>query len=137
MTTKVLSMLADASAADPLWIQNFWVVVVVPTVTSGGTWLMLKLAQKRNVTGQVEVTQNPPLATKADLAAVEVRLEGRMTKVESAIEAERGVAREGLGRVHGRIDRVAERLAELGGKMDETNKNVRTLLEHQVEGGRG
>jgi len=113
---------------------------------AGAGWGGAKLGEartKRRIEGEISVIPPNPmpieivknLATKDDVTEVEPRLERRIDSVEENADVERGVVREEQGKIHARIDKVAEKVAGIDQKAEQIDRNVRTLLNIQLKKG--
>lgn len=74
------------------------------------------------------------LVTTDDLDEVQSELKRRIAHVELTLSDERKIAREANGKLHGRIDKVAENVAGMRGEMGQLNQNLRALLDLRLNG---
>lgn len=122
------------------WITTF-VVAVIGAVSAAMMKARGKAEGKRelqetrtSIDGQpvgIDVVDKP--ATENDLKEMETRIEERISKLEEALNGERGIARTANGNVHKRIDalseRLGDRLSKLEGTTESINETVGKLLD--------
>ena len=92
---------------------------------------------------EVMITPNPlpvelvkTLATKEDLEEVESQLETRITRVEDAAAEDRKVLRHMEGKIHDRVDQMAEKLNGMSGELKKIGESVGLLLELKMKEGK-
>lgn len=131
-----------ATGGDMTWVTAL-VTGVIASVFAGVGGLLYgnrtgkKEAEGRDVTLKkpvptIQVREEAMFATRPELEAHIERTDGEVKSIWEAIQAERGVARTALARIHERIDNQSHVTAKLQGSVDEVGKNVRLLLERAV-----
>lgn len=109
-----------------------WIAILFFVV--GGGLGIKRLSQKPIPPKDPQTTQEvSPAATKAELNSLKADLSERLDKIEEDLEGQRDVARDAQGKVHGRIDKVAESLSEVKGELHQMNLNLRLLLERSIK----
>lgn len=128
-------LLAEAGAEGPTFTAEqlgVWVAILFFVV--GGGLGIKRLSQKPIEPKDPQTTQEvSPAATKAELNSLKADLSERLDKIEEDLEGQRDVARDAQGKVHGRIDKVAESLSEVKGELHQMNLNLRLLLERSIK----
>lgn len=134
----MMTYLAEVAAADTM-ISGKWLLAVIPLVLSGlgvllgkNHWEKKGAKEARSVTVEnqpLQVTSTVPLATKAELEALEARLTVELSKIEGSLTSERAVARIANGNLHARIDKSTEQLAEVKGELKGIASNISRLLD--------
>jgi hypothetical protein len=132
-------MMAQVATED-FQISGKWLiallVAIIPVV--GGVWLKGKSSGKSEVENAVTLKKPVPTivtreeeawATKPDLEDHIERTEKQIHDIWEAIQAERGIARTALGRIHERLDVQTKVTAMLQGSVEEVGKNVDRLLD--------
>jgi hypothetical protein len=77
----------------------------------------------------VVTREEPAWATKPELEDHEERTKAEFAQLWEAIDGERKIARDALGRIHGRLDKQSEATAKVQGTVDEVKSNVSKLLD--------
>lgn len=147
MITHLLILLAN-TPPDPL-ISGAFALKLVAGIFSGlavlitAVWAAYKKGQAAPATTTTltepvpTITVQPAMrwATHDELAAVSVEVaelredvDKKLDKLLAGQAEERRVAREALGKVHGRSDKNAEALAEMKGELTGLSRNVERLL---------
>ena len=129
-----MTILAEA-ASDPM-ISGNWLIALVGAISTGAVAIIgkMKVDQARMKTSTVIENQPLPVnlvdtvATKEELKSLERRILKEITKQESAFEKERDVTREELGKIHSRLDRTSECIAEVKGQLSQIEKNLNRVL---------
>lgn len=132
-------VMAAAEAAPDDSVSGKVVIGIIGAITTGVATILAhkhgekRGAEARNVTIQrpvptVKTREEPAWATKPELVTHVEHTEKRFCEVWDAIQAERGVSREALGRIHARMDEQSTATANLKGKVDEVSANVCRLL---------
>ena len=83
------------------------------------------------------VAHHSPSASQEELAELKRDIDGRLEKIERALNEERAIARTANGNLHARIDKSTEALAELKGEVHQIGANVSRLLELAMKARRG
>ena len=146
MNFMMMQILAEAATAAPsppdTMISGNWItsLVVAVIMACGGIWLRssgrkagLKEATN-NITIQdqpvsVRTHADPVYAYQDDLEDHIARIDKSFTEVWETIEGERTIARNGLGKIHARLDDQSKVTATLQGSVEEVGKNVGRLLD--------
>jgi hypothetical protein len=123
------------------WITTFVVGVIGVVLRHHGKAQGFREGQKTKTTIEdqpigVSTSDDDP-STKGELKELKEELEDRLGKIEEALNKERDIARTANGRIHERIDRVSENLAEMRGEIRQMNNNLERLLERGMKGGTG
>lgn len=137
-----LTMILAETGGDMGWVITL-VTGVIAAVFAGVSGLIYgnrtgkKEAEGRDVTLKkpvptFQVREEQPFATRPELVAYIERTDDEVKSIWEAIQAERGVARTALARIHERIDNQSQVTAKLQGSVDEVGKNVRLLLDRAV-----
>lgn len=135
----MMQWIAQVAGAQDAMISGKWLIAVIPVVFAGvgvllskNKWMQKGAAQARSVTVEnqpLQVTSTVPLATKAELEALEARLTAELSKIEVSLASERSVARTANGNLHARIDKSTEQLAEVKGELRGIAENISRLLD--------
>ncbi len=120
------------------WITTFVVGVVGVVLRHHGKAQGFREGQKTKTTIEdqpigVSTSDDEP-STLGELTELTVELEERLGKSEEALNTARYIARTANGRIHERIDRVSENLAEMRGEIRQMNNNLERLLERGMKG---
>jgi hypothetical protein len=120
----MMHYLAQTAEAD-FQVSGKWIiallVAVIPII--GGVWMRAKAAGKSEVEHSRDVTIKAPVPTvrtheEPEYVTMEIfnghlaRIETSFTKIEEALDSERGIARLANGNIHKRIDALSERLGD-------------------------
>jgi hypothetical protein len=134
----MMTLLAQAAAdADPM-ISGKWLIAAAVAIIGavGGVllkrWGLEQGRSERHVTiadQPISFSQASPAATQTDLDAHIERVDKQISDIWVAIQAERGVARTALSRIHERLDLQSKVTATLQGSVEEVGKNVGRLLD--------
>ena len=123
-------------------ISGNWLIgallLLIPVI--GGVWIKAKAAGRSEGETSRQVTlkkpvptvvtrEEPAWATKPDLEDHEERTKQEFAQLWEAIDGERKIARDALGRIHGRLDKQSEATAKVQGTVDEVKSNVSKLLD--------
>lgn len=131
----LLLLLASAGADGAKFTAEqlgTWIAILFFVV--GGGLGIKRLSQKPIPPKDPQTTQEvSPNATRDELNIVKTDLTERLDKIEEELESQRNVAREAQGKVHARIDKVAESLSEVKGELHQMNLNLRLLLERSIK----
>ena len=137
-----MQLLAEVVNGDPM-VSGKVVIGIIGALTTGAAAIIGKvLGQKQGETSR-EVTlkkpvptvvtrEEPQWATKPDLDDHIDRTDKQFGEVWQAIQAERGIARTALGRIHERLDAQSMATATLQGSVEEVGKNVSLLLSRAL-----
>lgn len=131
-------LIAQAAPPDPM-ISGNWIIAVIGAVAAGIA-LVIGKKQGRAEAAESNVTIKPPVptvrtqeepawATRPDLIELIDRTDRQFGEVWEAIQAERGIARTALSRIHERIDAQSNATAKLQGSMDEVKGTLGRLLD--------
>lgn len=133
----MMTILAEAANASDPMISGNWLIGVIGAISTGAVAIIgkMKVDQVRRMKTST-VIENQPLpvnlvdtvATKEELKSLERRILKEITKQESAFEKERDVTREELGKIHSRLDRTSECIAEVKGQLSQIEKNLNRVL---------
>lgn len=128
-------MMADAAdtAARQFSAEELGKWIAILMFLAGGGLGIKKLLQKRE-SPQTTQEVSPP-ATKDEVNELKKDLTARLDQLDQELEKMRTVARDSQGKVHARIDKVAENLAEMKGKLDQANTSLNLLLERSLKPG--
>lgn len=147
MTNTLTAMLAATGAGgggggDLMAILG-WVTTFVTAVVGAALTAAAKRRGKEEGRREVHVAPNPlpvdvlsKLVTEDQLVEVKDSLTERLVRLEAGVCEDRRLAREAQGRVHARIDRVAESLGEVKGELKKITANLDLLLGNCMAGAR-
>ena len=136
-----MQLLAETARPD-FMISGNWLIgallLLIPVI--GGVWIKAKAAGRSEGETSRQVTlkkpvptvvtrEEPAWATKPDLEDHEERTKQEFAQLWEAIDGERKIARDALGRIHGRLDKQSEATAKVQGTVDEVKSNVSKLLD--------
>lgn len=142
----MMQILAEAATAAPTppdtMISGNWItsLVVAVIMACGGIWLRSsgRKAGLKEATNNITIADQPvnvrthadPIfAYQDDLEDHIARIDKSFTEVWAAIEGEREIARNALGKIHGRIDNQATSLATMTGTVKAINETLGKLLD--------
>lgn len=134
-----MNLLADVAQTDPM-ISGNWLIGIIGALTTGAAAIIGKLMGRKEGETSREVTlkkpvptvvtrEEPQWASRPDLEAHEERTANELKQVWEAIDGERKIAREALGRIHTRLDNQSTATATLQGTVNAVNSNVNKLLD--------
>ncbi len=139
-----MNLLAEAMhTADPM-ISGEFVLKVIGAIFSGVLLLLggRHIGKKEGETSRdvtvkkpvptIQIREEAHWATKPELEDHIERTDKRIGEVWDAIQAERGIARTALGRIHERLDAQTKATATLQGCVEEVGKNVNLLLSRAL-----
>jgi hypothetical protein len=135
-------LLATTLPPDPM-ISGDWLVKIVGALFAGAALILGRYWGKREATQQdvtlktpvptVNTREEPEFVTMAIFNGHLNRIEASFTKIEEALDSERGIARLANGNLHKRIDALSEKMGERLGNLEGTLKGVaettHTLLD--------
>ncbi len=137
----MIYFLAEVVAADTQ-ISGNWVLELVAKLFLGLGVLFTAVwaAYKKGQTNQSEVTIKQPVPTVETREAVTFaarndlddhidRTDKSLTELWDAIDGERKIARDALGKIHRRLDEQSTATAKVQGTVDEVKSNVGKLLD--------
>jgi hypothetical protein len=136
-----MELMANAGGGDDLMISGKWLialaVAVIPAL--GAVWIKAKAlgqkeAQEASVTVKkpvptVTIREEAQWATRPELEDHIERSDKQFCEIWQAIQAERGIARTALSRIHERLDNQTTATATLQGTVDEVKGTVAKLLD--------
>lgn len=137
----MMHLLAETAAADPdTMISGKWLLAIIPAVIAalGAVWVKAKSAGIKEATSKITIADqpvnvktqaDPVYAYRDDLDDHIARIDKTFTEVWDAIEGERKIARDALGKIHGRIDNQATSLATMTGTVKAINETLGKLLD--------
>lgn len=134
----MIPFLADAVTAPDPMISGNWIITLIGALVSGAALLLGKAQgkkearEKRSVTLEdqpISFAHQSPAATQAEVGELKRDMDGRLSKIETALAEERSIARNAIGNLHARIDKSTEALAEVKGEIRQIGDNVSRLLE--------
>lgn len=135
--------MVDVLANADTQVSGAWVLELIAKIFAGVAILIgaaWAAYRKGQATPTMSATIKPPVptitiredeqwATQPDLEEHVQRTDKQFSEVWQAIQAERGIARTALGRIHERLDTQSGVTAKLQGSVDEVAKNVDRLLD--------
>jgi hypothetical protein len=86
-------------------------------------------ATQVEVQGDINTREHVELVTKAQLDERMEALENDIHEIKTALSKERDTARDSLGKVHARLDKVMENQANSRGELNQISLNVQRLLD--------
>jgi len=86
-------------------------------------------ATQVEVQGDINTREHVELVTKAQLDERMQALEDDIHEIKNALSKERDTARDSLGKVHARLDKVMENQANSRGELNQISLNVQRLLD--------
>ncbi len=127
------------TASDPM-ISGNWIIALIGAASTAVAAILGKGMGRREGETAREVTLKKPVPTVvtreepliATQAALQEHIDNTkegLDQVWEAITAERGVARESLGKIHARIDQQSQATAKVQGTVDEVKATVGRLLD--------
>lgn len=138
----MIEVLANSPTPQPdFMISGNWLIgaliALIPVL--GAVWIKAKQAgrteaQESTVTVKkpvptVTIREEAHWATKPELEAHEERTTNELKQIWEAIDGERKIAREALGRIHTRLDNQSTATATLQGTVNEVGQNVARILD--------
>lgn len=123
---------------DPGFLRDWLIVAacIVGLVIAVMTMVeKLKAKQPSKVSvspDPLQVKEVKELATRSEMVAMERRLTEKISAVEGDIDKEQKVAREEQGKLHARIDKLTEGVAETKGILEGVKENTDLLLARSL-----
>lgn len=134
----MIEVIANVAPADPM-ISGNWIIGLIGAIAAGIALVVGKMqgrkeAESRDVKIQkpvptIQTREEPRWATKPELEELGERTDKQIGEIWTAIQSERGVARESLSRIHTRIDSQANATAAVQATINEVKHTVGKLLD--------
>lgn len=142
MNFMMMQILAEAATDPDTMISGKWLLAIIPAVIAalGAVWIKAKSAGIKEATNNVTIQSPVPkfdvntreeiiFASRDELEDHIMRTDKSFTEIWAAIDGERKIARDALGKIHNRIDNQATSLATLAGASKSVESTVNKLLD--------
>ena len=137
----ILAQAAAAQSPDTM-ISGNWIIAFVGALATGIALVIGKVREKQahergvkegatkvEVAGDINTKEHVELVTKTQLDERLGALEADIHEIKNALSKERDTARDSLGKVHARLDKVMENQALSRGELTQISLNVQRVLD--------